>query len=102
MAQGSLRIAQEAKKAKEQGDLYSISYDLINAKPKDYKKLERALMKLQAEKVLLSHWIVRSPLAITAIRNVLSLAISVPEFRLVVIRIADYSTLNPITKLDSL
>ena len=45
MAQGSLRVAQGAKKAKAKGDLYSISYDLTKGQPKRLQETRTRISK---------------------------------------------------------
>ena len=93
----------DSVKDEVESDLCLINYDLIDKEPKDYKRLKRALKKMKAKKVLRSQWAIRlSNSTAEDIRNKLYSTIDTARDRLVVVKITDQSTLNPLTELDGL
>lgn len=93
----------DSAKDEAESDLYLINYDLIDKEPKDYKKLKRALKQMKAKRVLRSQWAIRlSNTTAEAIRNKLYSSIDTATDRLVVVKITDQSTLNPLTELGGL
>ena len=91
------------KTEEKEGDLYSISYDVIDPEPQKYNKITQELDNLGAKKVTLSQWVLRSTIDEVALANKLSIsAIDASKDRLIIVKITDHVAINPITELDSL
>ena len=81
-------------------NLFGVSYDLRQPGA-DYAALTTALRELGAKKILLSHWVLRSPNSAAQIRKHLKQFIDQGD-RLFVSQISDWASYNTITTPNEL
>lgn len=81
-------------------NLFGVSYDLRQPGA-DYSSLTNALRELGAKKVLLSHWVLRSPSSAVQIREYLKQFIDTGD-RLFVAQISDWASYNTVTTPNEL